>query len=362
MKVKSLLFFLAGIFFVSCVSMQDDLIVNSAYEGNALYDKYISRMVSFDGAQFRGELDKVAVESFITEVEGVLDSNSLSRKERAFFTGIAGRCNLLLGRNSVAEDLSKTAISLQKGEPQALILSLRLLSPSQRLSVLPDLSMQSDSAYPLQIEKALALFSVSDFSSALAAFDSAFINLPDYYRESYSYVRNLCWSLKDGVKTDDTGINKALNSSGITIEDLILITSSQSDLLEPVTGGKALSTQELIRMADAAGFFDNQETMGKGKSEYTGKISRKLCARFLWNLYVRNMGDSTLFTRYYNRYEKYGKSPLEDVDLENPDFNGIIGCVEKEIMTVPEGTRFYPDAVVPGGDFLGWIKNLEKGL
>lgn len=41
MKVKSLLFFLAGIFFVSCVSMQDDLIVNSAYEGNALYDKYI---------------------------------------------------------------------------------------------------------------------------------------------------------------------------------------------------------------------------------------------------------------------------------------------------------------------------------
>ena len=135
-----------------------------------------------------------------------------------------------------------------------------------------------------------------------------------------------------------------------------------SDLLEPVTGGKALSTQELIRMADAAGFFDNQETMGKGKSEYTGKISRKLCARFLWNLYVRNMGDSTLFTRYYNRYEKYGKSPLEDVDLENPDFNGIIGCVEKEIMTVPEGTRFYPDGVVPGGDFLGWIKNLEKGL
>ena len=206
------------------------------------------------------------------------------------------------------------------------------------------------------------MFSVSDFSSALAAFDSAFINLPDYYRESYSYVRNLCWSLKDGVKTDDTGINKALNSSGITIEDLILITSSQSDLLEPVTGGKALSTQELIRMADAAGFFDNQETMGKGKSEYTGKISRKLCARFLWNLYVRNMGDSTLFTRYYNRYEKYGKSPLEDVDLENPDFNGIIGCVEKEIMTVPEGTRFYPDGVVPGGDFLGWIKNLEKGL
>ena len=123
MKVKSLLFFLAGIFFVSCVSMQDDLIVNSAYEGNALYDKYISRMVSFDGAQFRGELDKVAVESFITEVEGVLDSNSLSRKERAFFTGIAGRCNLLLGRKSVAEDLSKTAISLQKGEPQAVILS-----------------------------------------------------------------------------------------------------------------------------------------------------------------------------------------------------------------------------------------------
>ena len=61
MKVKSLLFFLAGIFFVSCVSMQDDLIVNSAYEGNALYDKYISRMVSFDGAQFRGELDKVAL-------------------------------------------------------------------------------------------------------------------------------------------------------------------------------------------------------------------------------------------------------------------------------------------------------------
>lgn len=362
MKKKGLLLLLAGILFVSCVSMQDDLIVNSAYEGNALYDKYISKMVSFDGAQFRGELDKAAVESFITEVEGVLDSNSLSRKERAFFTGIAGRCNLLLGRNSVAEDLSKTAINLQKGEPQALILSLRLMSPSQRLSVLPDLSMQSDSAYPLHLEKALALFSISDFSSALAAFDSAFINLPDYYREAYSYVRDLCWSLKDGVKTQDSGVSKALNSSGITLEDLMLITSSQSDLLEPVTGGKALSIQELIRTADAAGFFDNQETRGKGKSEYTGKISRKLCARFLWNLYVRNMGDSTLFTRYYTRYEKYGKSPLEDVELENPDFNGIIGCVEKEIMTMPEGTRFYPDGTVPGGDFLGWIKNLEKGL
>lgn len=362
MKKGLFLVFCIGILFFSCVSMQDDLIVNSAYEGNALYDKYISRIVYFDGAQFRGELDKPAVEAFLTEIEGVLASNSLSRKERAFFTGISGRCNLLLGRNSIAEDLSKEALGLQKGEPQALILYLRLMPPSERISVLPDLILQSDSSYPLQVEKALSLFLLSDFSSALAAFDSAFINLPEYYRESYSYVRDLCWSLKDGVKTGDAGINKALNSSSLTLDEMMIITSSQSSLLEPVIGGKTLSVNELIRMADAAGFFDNQESGGRGRSDFSGKISRQLCARFLWNVYVRNMGDPGLQNRYYARYEKYGRSPLEDVGLENPDFNSIIGCTEKEIMSLPDGSRFYPERIVSGADFLGWIKNLERGL
>ena len=95
------------------------------------------------------------------------------------------------------------------------------------------------------------------------------------------------------------------------------------------------------------------------KSEF---ISRRCCARFLWNTYVKNQGEMSLLTKYSTRYNATGrtKSPVADVSVSNIDFDAVLGVIENEIMDLPDGKHFFPNKIVTKLDFLKWIKSIEK--
>jgi hypothetical protein len=84
---------------------------------------------------------------------------------------------------------------------------------------------------------------------------------------------------------------------------------------------------------------------------------RKTVAYFLWGVVARTEHDAKLLTRYRL---KYASSPVPDVAMEAPWFDAVLGVVEREIMDLPDGTNFKPDAGLTGLEYLGILGKLKK--
>ena len=60
----------------------------------------------------------------------------------------------------------------------------------------------------------------------------------------------------------------------------------------------------------------------------------------MYNDRQNNLGTSPTYSR---QFATMG-SPVPDVPITSPDFDAIIGCIEKEIMDLPNGIEFNPKA------------------
>jgi len=72
--------------------------------------------------------------------------------------------------------------------------------------------------------------------------------------------------------------------------------------------------------------------------------------------------DKTMLKRYSERYwaRVNPTSPVPDVPLESPWFDAVLGCVEREIMELPDGRCFFPDDPVTGLEFYRWLKKAAE--
>ena len=69
-----------------------------------------------------------------------------------------------------------------------------------------------------------------------------------------------------------------------------------------------------------------------------------------------------MLTKYSDRHSKKAnaKSPIPDVDISNPDFDAVLGTVENEIIDLPDGINFQPDADVTAMEYIKWLQNTAK--
>ena len=87
-------------------------------------------------------------------------------------------------------------------------------------------------------------------------------------------------------------------------------------------------------------------------------LTRSLAARFLWNLYHDRRGTLGNAPKYSHQFISSG-SPILDVPLDSPDFDAILGSIEKELLDLPDGMNFYPDQPMSGMDFNESIKKIR---
>ena len=89
------------------------------------------------------------------------------------------------------------------------------------------------------------------------------------------------------------------------------------------------------------------------------RATRLLAARFLWNLYWREGGADP--QKYSSRYRSRAsaKSPVKDVPLSSGDFDAVLGCVEKEWLSLEDGTSFNGNAGISGAAFSEGVKKLD---
>ena len=73
--------------------------------------------------------------------------------------------------------------------------------------------------------------------------------------------------------------------------------------------------------------------MSQKKIKPTDIATRKICSRFLWNLYT-DQNEKIKKTKYSENYRnrENARSPIEDVEISDKDFDAIMGSVENELI------------------------------
>ena len=231
-----------------------------------------------------------------------------------------------------------------------------------------DESMENETSHgELLVERGRVLFYLNRFSESVAAFDTAFVLLSakPYYEEVYGVFRNKAWELKDLKEDAGSRTVEIARLDKITWKDLIEITKNETDALRFITAGRDLPVETLFAQLLERAFipYTQDATLIEWPAEKPSSaeiVERSGAAWFLWRLYAENRANRGLLTRYSARFANIpdAQSPIPDLDIRSPFFDSVLGCVESEFMTLPDGRNFMPRNQVKGSEFLLMLKKL----
>ena len=360
-------------FSTACTStLQEDIFDSSETSSQVLsaVTDYEASFIKYDSEYISGIKSSPAeLSQFHASVEAQL---SLSREPAVLsqLQSLNGLVYLMENKTKKAQECYNEAKKQQQNNTYILLLNSRLQkTPEESLQVLEQ-SIKIDSEnQTLILEKGKLLYSLNEYDKAIAAIDEALMisdstNNPQY-REYYSNFRSQVWQLYNSqiatVKTSKD-VNLAAN---LTKDSMLVLTTENSSLLKDFTAGTKMSTSELTKKLTAYGTFSS--ALDPNNANHTADqilkssaITRVMAARFLWNLYVEKKSKPELKTRYSTRYQKIGKSPIEDIDVSDEDFDAVMGTVENEIMELPDGKSFFPQNVMSNLEFVTILKNMDK--
>ena len=367
-RKKRFLFVLAVIsfVFVACQSMQRDLLVSSA--GSEAYgdlELIEETVVRLDGKGANQE-ELITSRRQIAALEGTVADTAF----QAILAAWSGRLFLMEGRNSDAQKELRKSQSLSPMNLPSQILSFRMERDITKRLAMIDAAIEVEGPSTrgeLLSERGRVLFDLARFAEAVAAFDSAFVILENkpFYEEAYKPYRDKAWELKDlGQGT----VNRTMEIAGqdqISWRDLIELTRTETDLLRFITAGRDWPAETLFsHLVDRAFIPFTQDTeraeWPSAKPASSETVLRSGAAWFLWHLFAENRANRGLLTRYSSRYANTpnARSPLGDVSLNSPFLDSVLGCVESEFMSLPDGRNFMPNQRVKGSEYLSILKKL----
>jgi tetratricopeptide (TPR) repeat protein len=351
-----ILFSLALVFF-SCRTVQDDLFM----PGDELLDTDIGEIektiVAFDAAPEGARFG--AVRRRIEE----LDAKPV--QDRAFKAQLAawsGRLYLLEGSRGEAARQLALSREFLPSNIQAAILAARLeRDAGKRLDLIEEALKAEPSSGELGIERARVFLEQNKYREAAAAFDTAFAKLPPVYGETYRADRNRAWDMRD-IAPGENAAAAIAQLSVLSWREVIELTKKETELLDFLTAGKDWPNEDLFSRLAARSFIPPSQDAGlaelpPGTPAMGDTVLRSGAAWFLWRLVAENRSDKTLLTRYSDRYRnRQGlPDPVADIPVSSAFFDSVVGCVQWEIMTLPDGKSFFPQQTVRGAAFLNML-------
>ena len=357
----------------ACTStLQEDIFDSSETSSQVLeaVSDYENSFVKYDAAYTLGEKPSASeLADFHSSIEIKL-SQSREPAVLSQLQSLNGLVYLIENKTKKAQDCYEEAKKQQQNNTYILLLNSRLQKTTEESLKALEQSIKIDSENEILIlEKGKLLYKLSEYDKSIAAIDEALMisdnkNSP-HYREYYSNFRSQIWQLYNS-QISTTKSSKDFNlSANLTKDSMLVLTSENSSLLKDFTAGAKMSSSELTKKLTAYGAFSS--ALDSDNSNHSADmilkssaITRIMAARFLWNLYVEKKSKPELKNRYSTRYNKIGKSPVEDVDISNEDFDAVMGTVENEIMELPDGKSFFPQNVLSNLDFITILKNMEK--
>lgn len=378
-------FFIGGMLAVmfcvmSCASLQQDVYTYTE-ENSYIFSSieiYEEEFIKIDAKhQLENSVPLQEINELLAEIAAYKSSTKVTEpfliaRLRAF----EGLLYKLAGKGREAEAAYSEARGLQKGDRYVQLLGCRLAKNTEAsLEQLESILKFDSKNAVLQLEKGKLLYQQKKYDQAISVIDNAFVLFDGEglhnYRDVYNGLRNYIWDLYTvyGSDSDDNaGNNLADLQKTLTLEELVKLTLENTKLLENYRSvNQKQKTSAFILSLEKGGYFSaasDQQNTAKTSEYMTGaqEITRKMCARFIWNAYVRSHGNLKLLSRYSEKYRKSGraKSPVADIPVEDEDFDAVLGVIESEFMELPDGKNFEPDTVVTRLQFINWVKKADK--
>lgn len=350
----------------SCTSLQQDVMISSVDSENfELFAEIESSVATLDASFCLGEKissQKKLEDETEKQIDIFLLESGYSKEAQSRLWALKGILKFIEGKKVEATKCFEVSKNLYKGEVFTTILGSRL----GLINLNDDEKIKIADKKILLLEKAISNFKNKNYVEAVANFDEAFISLPGYYQYAFSKVRNRAWELRNiNSETENTNTN-LLQVSEITVGQMLMIAQSNSNLLTNYNDGKILSENELYKKILSSGllnpaneFMQDENVNSKNKISRTEKLNRLICARFLWNLYNGNKNSKQDLTKYSAMFAGMNDSPIPDVEIDSPDFDAVLGCIELEFMNLTDGINFEGEKKVSGIEFSESLKKMK---
>jgi tetratricopeptide (TPR) repeat protein len=360
--------------FSSCVSLQQkDMSINSHKDQReddlAKLEAVIVPLEAMGGAEARRQQSEIAsARQMIVNMEKDAAADAdYSGKLIAW----SGRLAILEGRYSEALRLHRQSLAVSSGNIPSIILGIRLEGdPQRRLELvereLAIVNQNSAGFGELQIERGRSLMELNRFSEAAGAFDAAFSSdMNGVYSQSYGSGRNRAWELRNSGGASAGTLDMLRDT--VKWSDCIAIAKNETQLLRFISGGRDIGDGEFFNRLFDRAFIPNTQDISAGewpraKPRADETVTRSGAAWLIWHLYAEARADRGLLSRYSTRYATGAnpRSPIADVPPLSPFFDSILGCVETELMSLPDGRNFRPDQPIRGAELLSILRKIDN--
>jgi hypothetical protein len=169
--------------------------------------------------------------------------------------------------------------------------------------------------------------------------------LSEAERALYAPSRDLALALKDAEDAPKGAVAYAA-SDPVSLLGLAVIAQEGTDLLDYITGAKSWAPGPLFARLAGAGFF------GPDPAKSSDPATRARTAFFLWSLVAAREGDKSILGAYSRRYAAGTLGPVPDAPPGSWFFDAALGCVEREILSLPDGIHFRPEGAISGAEAL----------
>lgn len=361
-KYLAALCVLLPLLFASCLSLQQDIIIFSD-EDEESFLLFEEQLVNLDARYYSGtEVKRVFeadINTFITDIQDQINQMGMNNAVLCRLYALQGRAYVLLGNTRKARDCYNNSVKTFKGDAESIVLASRLGLVDDLEN--PNVVSGCNNKPLLVLERALQAFDAKLYRQSVALFDTAFIDLDEFYKDAYWELRNVAWNLKDlDVITKNPVIIEILSSPTITTSQMLLVIQEITDFLYPYTNGKTLKENDLYNVALRNELLTSVSSPD-GANEYLTKeqiLTRKLCARLLWNIYSLQHGINPV--KYSDVFRAMGiDSPVPDVNMNDVDFDAVLGCVEAELINLTDGINFEGNLNPSAIDVCTWIQAVE---
>ncbi len=188
-----------------------------------------------------------------------------------------------------------------------------------------------------------------DFKSALALYDDAFKELPEYYQKYYSKKRDISYRLTD-INLNKNNLSIIIKEK-ISFSDFFDLLTEETNLFKNITDREKLEKIENILKNDIA--------------DLSGLIKRKDAAFLIIKAISLITDDNSILNKYkpdydYSRYVESKPSPIKDIRKTDRFYNACMVAVENEWMNLLDGNSFFPDNNLSGIETYDIINKLNQ--
>jgi len=366
MRYFVLLLLIIALLFSSCTTVKDVVIDSPRDHSEQRLTELEAVIVPLEADRQRGNI--TSARQMISRMERETSADpDFSGQLLAW----SGRLAILEGRYSEAVRLHRQSIAASPGNLPAIILGIRLEGdPLKRMEMIErELGLTGRSGTgvgELNIERGRALTELERFSEAAGAFDIAFASeLDNIYRESYMEARNRAWELRHAAGLA-AGTSNILGRETISWNDSITMANNETQLLRFITGGRNISDTELFNRLVERAFIPYTQDItvnnwSAARPRADEAVTRAGAAWLIWHLFAESRGERGLLSRYSARYATGAnpRSPITDVPALSPFFDSILGCIESEFMSLPDGRNFNPNQPIRGAELLAILRRID---